>query len=176
MTFGKKFKNKRYQNGSKPGLKRVLQELREFKQSKDPSTSVRTSQQKSSLLRPFSGLDTRKSFDETKDDDIENQIIAVETVHKDGNKEEYSTYFLMQPQEGGQSEITFFERVDEEDKVEEVIKEAASLNKQMNALIALPIKVGQPSDTSNSGSQRKVSKNSSSTGSPEVNSPSRIDH
>nr|GEZ15226.1 phosphate transporter PHO1 homolog 10 isoform X1 [Tanacetum cinerariifolium] len=183
MKFGKEFKKQKvpewieaYVNYN--GLKRVLQDLREFKQSKGPSTPATTSQQKSSLLGPFSGLDVRKSFDETKEDDIENQIIAVETVHKDDNTEEYNTNFLMPPQEGGQSEITFFKRLDEElnkvntfyrDKVEEVIEEAASLNKQMNALIALRIKVEQPSDTSNS------SKDSSSTGSTEVNSPSRID-
>lgn len=71
------------------GLKRVLQEVREFKQSKGPSTPMRTSQQKSSLLRPFSGLDLRKSFDKTKEDDIEYQVIAVETIHKDDNREEY---------------------------------------------------------------------------------------
>ncbi|GJY78051.1 phosphate transporter PHO1 homolog 10 isoform X1 [Tanacetum coccineum] len=188
MKFGKEFKKQKvpewieaYVNYN--GLKRVLQELREFKQSKGPSTPATTSQQKSSSLRPFSGL-VRKSFDETKEDDIENQVIAVETVHKDDNTEEYNTNFLMPPQEGGQSEITFFKRLDEElnkvntfyrDKVEEVIEEAASLNKQMNALIALRIKVEQPSDTSDSRSQRNVSNDSSSTGSPEVNSPSRID-
>ncbi|GJY08983.1 phosphate transporter PHO1 homolog 10-like protein isoform X1, partial [Tanacetum coccineum] len=111
------------------GLKRVLQELQEFKQSKGPSTPARTSQQKSSLHRPFSGLDVRKSFDETKDNDIENQIIAVEPVHKDDNKE-YNTNFFMPPQRGGQSEITLFGSLDEElnkvntlygDKVEDVI-------------------------------------------------------
>ncbi|GKA10267.1 phosphate transporter PHO1 homolog 10 isoform X1, partial [Tanacetum coccineum] len=98
--------------------------------------------------------------------------------------EEYNTNFLMPPQEGGESEIMFFERLDEElnkvntfyrDKVEEVIEEAASLNKQMNSLIALRIKVKQPSDTSNSHSYRNMSKDSSSTKSPEVNSPCRID-
>ncbi|PWA96975.1 EXS (ERD1/XPR1/SYG1) family protein [Artemisia annua] len=188
MKFGKEFKKQKVPEWIEAyvdynGLKRVLQELREFKQSKGPSTPAKTSQQKSLLLRPFSGLDVRKSFDETKEDDIENQVIAVETVHKEDNREEYSTNFLMPPQEGGQSEITFFERLDEElnkvntfyrDKVEEVIEEAASLNKQMNALIALRIKVERP-DSSNSRSHRNVSKDSSSTESPEVNSPSRID-
>nr|GEZ19163.1 ribonuclease H-like domain, reverse transcriptase, RNA-dependent DNA polymerase [Tanacetum cinerariifolium] len=133
---------------------------------------------------PFNGLDMRKSFDETKEDEIENQVIAVETVNKDDNTEEYNINFLMPPQEGGESEITFFERFDEElnkvntfyrDKVEEVIEEVASLNKQMIALIALRIKVKQPSDTSKSHSYRNVSYDSSSTGSPKVNSPSRID-
>ncbi|GJY56183.1 phosphate transporter PHO1 homolog 10 isoform X1 [Tanacetum coccineum] len=137
------------------GPKRVLQELREFKQSKGPSTPATTSQQKSSLLRPFSGLDMRKIFDETKEDEIENQVIAVETVNKDDHTEEYNTNFLMPHQEGGESEIMFFERLDEElnkvntfyrDKVEEVIEEAASLNKQMHALIAFRIKVKQPSE------------------------------
>ncbi|GJY92895.1 zinc finger, CCHC-type containing protein [Tanacetum coccineum] len=131
------------------------QELREFKQSKGPSTPATTSQQKSSLLRPFSGLDMRKIFDETKEDEIENQVIAVETVNKDDHTEEYNTNFLMPHQEGGESEIMFFERLDEElnkvntfyrDKVEEVIEEAASLNKQMHALIAFRIKVKQPSE------------------------------
>ena len=86
----------------------------------------------------------RKSFGETKEDDIENQVIGVETVHKDDNREENNTNFLLPTQDEGQSEITFFKRLDEElnkvntfyrDKVEEVIEEAASLNNQMNALI-----------------------------------------
>lgn len=155
MKFGKEFKKQKVPEWIEAyvdynGLKRVLQELREFIQSKGPSTPARTSQQKSTLLRPFSGLDVQKSFDETKEDDIENQVIAVETVHKDDNREEYNNNFLMPTQEVGQSEITFLERLDEElnkvntfyrDKVEEVIEEDALLNKQMNALIALRIKV-----------------------------------
>lgn len=59
----------------------------------------------------------------------------------------------MSPEEGRENEINFFKKLDNElnkvntfykDKVEEVIREAALLNKQMDALIALQIKVENP--------------------------------
>ncbi|KAL7231995.1 hypothetical protein ACSBR2_010084 [Camellia fascicularis] len=58
--------------------------------------------------------------------------------------------FLMSLDEGGEYELVFFRGLDDEfnkvikfyrEKVEEVIKEAEELNKQMDALIALWIKV-----------------------------------
>jgi SPX domain protein involved in polyphosphate accumulation len=54
---------------------------------------------------------------------------------------------------GGEYELVFFRRLDDEfnkvdkfyrSKVEEVLKEAAMLNKQMDALIAFRIKVENP--------------------------------
>ncbi|CAE5957428.1 unnamed protein product [Arabidopsis arenosa] len=63
------------------------------------------------------------------------------------------TTFLMAAEEGGEYELVFFRRLDDEfnkvekfykKKVEEVLKEAAMLNKQMDALIAFRVKVENP--------------------------------
>ncbi|XP_010480466.1 PREDICTED: phosphate transporter PHO1 homolog 3-like [Camelina sativa] len=63
------------------------------------------------------------------------------------------TTFLMAAEEGGEYELVFFRRLDDEfnkvekfykEKVEEVLKEAAMLNKQMDALIAFRVKVENP--------------------------------
>uniref|UniRef100_M4EDK4 EXS domain-containing protein n=1 Tax=Brassica campestris TaxID=3711 RepID=M4EDK4_BRACM len=63
------------------------------------------------------------------------------------------TTFLMTTEEGGEYELVFFRRLDDEfnkvskfnkEKVEEVLKEAVVLNKQMDALIAFRVKVENP--------------------------------
>ncbi|KFK43653.1 hypothetical protein AALP_AA1G155200 [Arabis alpina] len=65
----------------------------------------------------------------------------------------YETTCLMAAEEGGEQELVFFRRLDDEcnkvekfykEKVEEVLKEAAVLNKQMDALIAFRVKVENP--------------------------------
>lgn len=76
-------------------------------------------------------------------------------VQEEGSPEGhyYETMFLMSSDEGGEYELVFFRRLDDEfnkvikfyrEKMEEVIKEAEELNKQMDALIALRIKVDKP--------------------------------
>lgn len=63
---------------------------------------------------------------------------------------QYETTFLMTAEKGGEYELVFFRRLDDEfnkvekfysEKVEEVVKEAAVLNKQMDTLIALRCKM-----------------------------------
>lgn len=63
------------------------------------------------------------------------------------------TTFLMAAEEGGEYELVFFRRLDDEfnkvskfykGKVAEVLKEAVVLNKQMDALIAFRVKVENP--------------------------------
>lgn len=63
------------------------------------------------------------------------------------------TTFLMTAEEGGEYELVFFRRLDDEfnriekfykEKVEEVVKDAIMLNKQMDALIAFRVKVENP--------------------------------
>lgn len=65
------------------------------------------------------------------------------------------TTFLMTAEEGGEYELVFFRRLDDEfnkiekfykEKVEEVVKDAIMLNKQMDALIAFRVKVENPVD------------------------------
>ncbi|KAK4376650.1 hypothetical protein RND71_002946 [Anisodus tanguticus] len=117
MKFGKEFKREMVPEWIEAyvdytGLKQILQEIRRFKESKQPPTPART-------------LEQRKF---------------------------YKTKFLASP-EGAENEISFFDKLDHEfnkvntfykDKVDEVMREVTLLNKQMDALIALRIKVMDP--------------------------------
>ncbi|KAF3560613.1 hypothetical protein DY000_02013914 [Brassica cretica] len=86
------------------------------------------------------------------DDDIEEGIKSAPIlVHSASHG--YETTFLMAAEEGGEYETVFFRRLDDEfnkvekfykEKVEEVMKEAVMLNKQMDALIAFRVKVEHP--------------------------------
>ncbi|KAJ0095395.1 hypothetical protein Patl1_16792 [Pistacia atlantica] len=78
--------------------------------------------------------------------------ILVNSVSKNGDRS-YETTFLMSADEGGEYELVYFRRLDDEfnkvdkfykSKVQEVLKEAEILNKQMDALIAFRIKVENP--------------------------------
>ncbi|CAL5333048.1 unnamed protein product [Camellia sinensis] len=82
--------------------------------------------------------------------DIENQPILISSVSRGEGEEGYETMFLRAADEGGEYEIVYFRRLDDEFnkvvkfyrvKVEEVMKEVVMLNKQMEALIAFRIKV-----------------------------------
>lgn len=79
--------------------------------------------------------------------------IAVKTVTATAVEHKYETQFLMAGEQGGEYELVFFKRLDDEfnkvdkfyrSKVEEVMNEAEELNMQMNALIAFRIKVDKP--------------------------------
>ncbi|KAJ4901203.1 Phosphate transporter PHO1-like protein 5 [Raphanus sativus] len=86
------------------------------------------------------------------DDDIEEGLRSAPImVHSASHG--YETTFLMAAEEGGEYETLFFRRLDDEfnkvdrfykEKVEEVMKEAVMLNKQMDALIAFRVKVEHP--------------------------------
>ncbi|KAH9774004.1 phosphate transporter PHO1 [Citrus sinensis] len=154
MKFGKEFKKQKvpewidaYMDYS--GLKQILREIMLHKLSRQPPTPLRAIKQKLKLHRTFSGLHA-KSRDFVSQGDIEDQVIDVEALPRDGSGHFYRTNFLRQSEEGGEIEEMFFEKLDQElnkvnkfykDKVEAVMSEAAELNKQMDALIALRIKV-----------------------------------
>jgi len=127
-----KQRNKGHSSGSSSGLKRKL-----------------------SLHRTFSGLTQRHYQPLSPDQDIENQPILVHSVLREGH-EKYETTFLMASEEGGEYELVYFRRLDDEfnkvvsfymSKVEEVMKEAAELNKQMDALVAFRVKVQNPTQS-----------------------------
>nr|XP_043634902.1 phosphate transporter PHO1 homolog 9-like [Erigeron canadensis] len=107
---------------------------------------------KVSLHRAFSGLTKSNSDSKEKDDD--DQVILVKSMHKPLEEEEnYRTVFLHLSEDVGESEHNFFKRLDDEfnkvigfykKKVGEMVNEAEELSKQMNALIALKIKIRDP--------------------------------
>ncbi|KAF9677094.1 hypothetical protein SADUNF_Sadunf08G0072100 [Salix dunnii] len=137
-------------------LKTLLKEVQSFQlKTKPPAANPVGLKRKLSLYRAFSGL-TQRNSDYTprspSSPDIEKQPILVNPVTVDGSQR-YQTTFLMPTVGGGEYELLFFRRLDDEfnkvdrfyrSKVEEVVKEAEMLNKQMDALIAFRIKVENP--------------------------------
>ncbi|XP_074309705.1 phosphate transporter PHO1 homolog 10-like [Silene latifolia] len=155
MKFGKDFKRQMVPEWVEAymdynGLKRILREIRLSRVPKMPQTPLRSIQNKLSMYSPFRGLDVEPKGQQSKGD-VEDQVIKVSPFVGDSNRTFYRTKLLLEAEEiGGEVEVKFFRKLDEElnkvssfyrDKVEEVLKEAAELNKQMNAFIALKIKV-----------------------------------
>ncbi|CAA2933642.1 phosphate transporter PHO1 homolog 3-like [Olea europaea subsp. europaea] len=141
-------------------LKTILKEFQVFNRRHNPNIKQDGSRKKNlTLYRAFSGLITpkRNSPKPQTSSDLENQVILVNTVRQNG-EESLETMFL-DADDGGQYELVYFEKLDGEfnkvakfykSKVEEVMKEAAVLNKQMEALIAFRIKVENPKGWVNS--------------------------
>ncbi|XP_034199371.1 phosphate transporter PHO1 homolog 10-like [Prunus dulcis] len=174
MKFGKEFKKKMVPEWAEAhmdynGLKRILRELREYKQRKHSRDLL---DHKIAAVgapppnRIISGIELQSSSLQNTNEDIEDQVIDVNTLHGDGCRQFYKTKFLRQSEEGGEIEVTFFKKLDEElnkvntfykDKVEEVKQEANHLDKQMEALVALRIKVKKPKQY---GSNSKGHRNS----------------
>ncbi|KAL9276202.1 hypothetical protein ACSQ67_026257 [Phaseolus vulgaris] len=138
-------------------LKSLLKEIIVQKQRNRPHSSATPSvlKRKLSLYRTFSGLTQRHYQPSSPDQDIENQPILVHSVVRDGH-ENFETTFHMSAEEGGEYELVYFRRLDDEfnkvvrfyrSKVEEVMKEAAELNKQMDALVAFRVKVENPNES-----------------------------
>ncbi|CAJ1939798.1 unnamed protein product [Sphenostylis stenocarpa] len=138
-------------------LKSILKDIILDKQRNRPHSSATPSglKRKLSLYRTFSGLTQRHYQPLSPEQDIENQPILVHSVLRDGH-EKYETTFLMAAEEGGEYELVYFRRLDDEfnkvvkfyrSKVEEVMKEAAELNKQMDALVAFRVKVENPTES-----------------------------
>lgn len=140
-------------------LKTLLKEIQVFKQRSNPKINQDSRRRKNpTLYRAFSGLITPRRNRPQTPSDIENQVILVNTVRQNG-EEGLETMFLNAADEGGKYELVYFEKLDCEfnkvakfykSKVEEVMKEAAALNKQMEALIAFRIKVENPKGWVNS--------------------------
>uniref|UniRef100_A0A7N0TA21 Uncharacterized protein n=1 Tax=Kalanchoe fedtschenkoi TaxID=63787 RepID=A0A7N0TA21_KALFE len=136
-------------------LKQLLKQVLSLRQQAAPPAAVAatprgTLRRRVSLYRAFSGLTGRNRGATAADDD---QVILVSAAA--GNNEDYQTTFLNSPgQSGAEFEAAFFGKLDAEfnkvvkfykAKVEYVLKEAEELSKQMDALIALRIKVDDPS-------------------------------
>ncbi|CAA3021115.1 phosphate transporter PHO1 homolog 3-like [Olea europaea subsp. europaea] len=171
MKFGKEFASQmvpEWQNAymDYQFLKSLLKEIQIFKQRNKPSIKQNGGIKRNlTLYRAFSGLTTRRGDSPKPQNlsDLESQVILVNTVRKNG-EEGSETMFLNAADEGGESELVYFKRLDDEfnkvikfykAKVEEVMKEAADLNKQMDALIAFRIKVENPKGWVNSLEETK---------------------
>ncbi|RVW91408.1 hypothetical protein VitviT2T_010255 [Vitis vinifera] len=160
MKFGKEFTSQMVPEWQEAYmdynlLKALLKEVERFKlRNKPPATPARL-MRKLTLYRAFSGLThfARNGHPTTSSEsDVESQAILVNSVEENGSAG-YETTFLMLGEEGAEYELVYFRRLDDEfnkvnkfyrSKVEEVMTEAASLNKQMDALIAFRVKVENP--------------------------------
>ncbi|XP_010500027.1 PREDICTED: phosphate transporter PHO1 homolog 8 isoform X2 [Camelina sativa] len=127
--------------------------LREIQTSKKRSERQGDLKHKLSGRRNFSGL-TKRYSRASSSRDIENHDILVHATTGDDGFEKYETTILKVAEAGRESELVFFKTLDLEfdkvnhfyrSKVEELVKEAVVLNRQMDALIAFRIKLDQPS-------------------------------
>ncbi|XP_057974268.1 phosphate transporter PHO1 homolog 9-like [Malania oleifera] len=163
MKFGKEFASQMvpeweeaYMNYDK--LKAILKDILHLRQrmallpaaAESPQASLK---RKVSLYRAFSGLTSRSSSQKGYLRNAEDEPILVNAVQGEGSEGGYQTMFLMSSEVGGDKEVMFFRNLDREfnkivkfykDKVEEVTEDAEQLNEQMDAFIALRIKVENP--------------------------------
>ncbi|KAL0336425.1 UNVERIFIED_CONTAM: Phosphate transporter [Sesamum radiatum] len=165
MKFGKEFASQMVPEWQEAYmnyefLKTLLKEIQLFKQRNRPAAARSNGLRRNlTLYRAFSGLAKRGTSPRTETgSDIENQVILVNNVRREG-VEGSETMFLGAADEGGEYELVYFKRLDDEfnkvlkfykSKVEEVMEEAAVLDKQMNALIAFRVKVENPRGWTNS--------------------------
>ncbi|KAK4430024.1 Phosphate transporter [Sesamum alatum] len=155
MKFGKDLKKQRVPEWIEAyvdynGLKRILEEIHNSKGNKPNRPNA--SRERSSLFMDFD-TSTGHASNFEKEGDVENQVIAVDTVQQENSRKKYNTKLLVSPEDGEENESIFFNTLDDElnktnnfykDKVDEAIEEAARLKKQMEALVALRIKVINP--------------------------------
>uniref|UniRef100_A0A175YNV1 SPX domain-containing protein n=1 Tax=Daucus carota subsp. sativus TaxID=79200 RepID=A0A175YNV1_DAUCS len=167
MKFGKELKSQMVPEWQEAYmdyefLKNLLKDILHHKKdttpapnSDHPSGLTRTL----SHYRAFSGLTSvqrslsMRSTTSSHHEDIENHPIVVNNVKGLDGEDGYVTTYRGAGEDDGEQELIFFNRLDIEfnkvnkfyrAKVEEVMKQADELDKQMNALIAFRIKVDNP--------------------------------
>eukprot|EP00268_Persea_americana_P020827 TRINITY_DN2089_c0_g1_i11.p1 TRINITY_DN2089_c0_g1~~TRINITY_DN2089_c0_g1_i11.p1 ORF type:complete len:759 (-),score=113.12 TRINITY_DN2089_c0_g1_i11:325-2526(-) len=143
-------------------LKNILKDILHYRQQRIPPSPAAGGgggglKRKMTMYRAFSGL-TRRYSNLRGGGGGEEQVILVNSAAADGDgvrsSERYETMFLMATVEGGEYEMVYFKRLDDEfnkvnsfymSKVQEVMAEADALTRQMNALIAFRLRVENPS-------------------------------
>ncbi|KAJ4866046.1 Phosphate transporter PHO1-like protein 8 [Raphanus sativus] len=154
MKFGEEFEGQMvpewqqaYMNYS--CLKSILQEIQNSRKRSRTEGDLRP---KKSVYRNFSGL-TKRYSRAASYLELENQDIMVSTRIGEDGFERHETSIMKVAEAGRESELVFFKTLDLEfdkvnrfyrSKVDEMVKEAVALNKQMDALIAFRLKVDRP--------------------------------
>nr|GMD58785.1 phosphate transporter PHO1 homolog 9-like [Ipomoea batatas] len=160
MKFGKELASQKVQEWGEAymdynSLKGVLKDISRFQRQNAAATRKNSLKRRLTMYRAFSGLTNRLSIPRGgTPSDHEDEVILVNAVEQEGiGGAQYQTMFLMSSEAGGEYELVFFRRLDDEfnkvvrfyrEKVEKVRKEADELSKQMDALIALRIVVEKP--------------------------------
>ncbi|XP_024009934.1 phosphate transporter PHO1 homolog 7 [Eutrema salsugineum] len=139
-------------------LKSILQEIQNSRKRSEKSGALKRKKSfHRNFSRNFSGL-TKRSSRTASSLELENQDILVSATIGDDGFERYETTIMKVAEEGreSESELVFFKTLDLElnkvnhfyrFEVEEMVKEAVVLNKQMDILIAFRIKVDKPSSS-----------------------------
>nr|GMD41601.1 phosphate transporter PHO1 homolog 3-like [Ipomoea batatas] len=144
MKFGKELASQKVQEWGEAymdynSLKGVLKDISRFRRRNAAATRKNSLKRRLSMYRAFSGLTNRLSSPRggTPRSDHEDEVILVNAVEQEGiGGAQYQTMFLMSSEAGGEYELVFFRRLDDEfNKV---------VSKQMDALIALRIVVEKP--------------------------------
>ncbi|KAL3723294.1 hypothetical protein ACJRO7_035475 [Eucalyptus globulus] len=165
MKFGKEFVSQMVQEWQDAYmdynfLKSILKDAQRHRQLNSlpsPEASTTSSQgpleRRGSLYRAFSGLSNQYDQNSPQKSSEEEEGILSAVQEEGSDHRRYQTTFLRLSDEGGEYELLFFRRLDDEfnkvlgfykKKVEEVVAEADELSKQMNALITLRIRVEKP--------------------------------
>lgn len=138
-------------------LKKLLEKISKMRDQNAPSHPPRKGPlgRKLTLYRAFSGLTGRIDSPLNSPRRKDEEVISVTPMQQhEGSQNYYQTVFLKLSEEGAEYEIDFFKKLDDEfnkvlkfyeAKVEGVKEEAEELSKQMDALIAMRIKVDKPS-------------------------------
>ncbi|KAE8729457.1 Phosphate transporter PHO1-like protein 9 [Hibiscus syriacus] len=124
MKFGKEFAAQMVQEWKEAymdysNLKSILKDILRFKQQNKPPTTMATGTRKGSLkrtvtlYRAFSGL-TNKYKPVSSMKNHEDEVILVSAVQEGGVEGDYQTMFLRSGEEGGEFEMLFFRRLDDE--------------------------------------------------------------
>lgn len=141
-------------------LKNLLKDIQHYRQKTRPPPAHPPGLPRAlTHYRAFSGLTSlqrsisMRSTSHKHHDDLESQAILVNNVKRSDGEDGYQTTFLRASEDGGEYELVYFKRLDDEfnkvnmfykAKVDEVMMEADELNRQMDALIAFRIKVENP--------------------------------
>nr|WET17601.1 SPX-EXS4 [Phoebe bournei] len=164
-------------------LKNILKDILRYRQQTTPPSPAAGGgggglKRKMTMYRAFSGLTRRYSNLRGGGGGGEEQVILVNSAAADGDgvrmrsSERYETMFLMAPVEGGEYEMVYFKRLDDEfnkvnsfymSKVQGVMAEADALTRQMNALIAFRLRVENPGRYHQAFLASSLSPNSSNT-------------
>lgn len=194
MKFGKEFTSQMVPEWQEAYmdynyLKGVLKDISSFRKKIAPVPEVAatpngTLKRRISMYRAFSGLQSRFSFKGPKVDNEDEEVILVSPLQREGAEGHHQTMFLMSSEQGGEYEMVFFRRLDDEfnkvitfykKKVSKVKAAADELSRQMDALIALRIKVDKPSIPMHSNQMMMdPSDNDDSTLSPESVVPTHM--
>ncbi|ESW11531.1 hypothetical protein PHAVU_008G038300 [Phaseolus vulgaris] len=172
MKFGKEFLSQMVAEWEEAymdynSLKTILKHKSRFMELNESvamaSTPKGSLKRRLTLYRAFSGLTGRQRGSPKKSED---EVILVRAEEGEGSEGLYQTMFLKPSEEGAEQDLVFFKNLDREfnkvnnfykKMVKEMVEEAEELTKQMNALIALRIKVDKVGFRNVASNDRSIS-------------------